>query len=208
MADIWSTISNYFGTFDFWQVLSATFFLIAIVDPIGNMPVTINMEQKGLKVKPMLVVGVSAIILLCFLFLGQLMLKIFGIRIEYFACAGGFIIFLMALEMILDMVFFKADVEDKNGGNIVPLAFPMYAGPGAFTALLSMTGDYGMINLAAAVLVCMVILWAVLVGTHWLMNHMGKNALYVCRKFFGVIVLGIAVQLMFGNLMKVLAEIL
>lgn len=203
MAEFWEMITNFFGTFDIWQAFAATFFLIAIVDPIGNMPMTISMEQRGLKIYPLLVVVASTGILLTFLFAGQLLMKLFGIQIEYFAIAGGFIIFLMALEMILDMVFFKADVEDKNGGNIVPLAFPMYAGPGAFTALLSLTGDYSMINLTAAVVFSMLILYVVLVGTHWLMKHMGKNALYVCRKFFGVIVLAIACQLMFGNLAKV-----
>ena len=85
-------------------------------------------------------------------------------------------------------------------GNIVPLAFPMYAGPGAFTALIAMTAEYAAANLVIAVLICVIILFFVLIGTHWLMRYLGKNSLYIIRKFFGIIVLAIACQLMFSNL--------
>lgn len=193
-----SYIQSVFQSLDLMQIIAATFFLIAIIDPFGNVPVTINMEKQGTKINPWIVSAVSALILLAFLMLGETLMKIFGIKVEYFAVAGGFIIFLMAIEMILDITIFKADVE--GDGNIVPLAFPMYAGPGAFTALIAMTAEYRVINLIVAVLVCIVILFAVLTGTHWLMRYLGKNTLYIIRKFFGIIVLAIACQLMFGNL--------
>ena len=193
-----SYIQSVFQSLDWMQIIAATFFLIAIIDPFGNVPVTINMEKQGTKINPWIVSAVSALILLAFLMLGETLMKIFGIKVEYFAVAGGFIIFLMAIEMILDITIFKADVE--GDGNIVPLAFPMYAGPGAFTALIAMTAEYRVINLIVAVLVCIVILFAVLTGTHWLMRYLGKNTLYIIRKFFGIIVLAIACQLMFGNL--------
>lgn len=180
------------------QILAATFFLIAIIDPLGNMPVTINMKKQGAKINPWVVCIASAVILLAFLLLGESLMKVFGIKIEYFAVAGGFIIFLMALEMILDITIFKADVD--GNGDIVPLAFPMYAGPGAFTALIAMTAEYSVSNLIMAVVVCIIILFFVLIGTNWLMKYLGKNSLYVIRKFFGIIVLAIACQLMFGNL--------
>ena len=193
--------SEFFSTFDIWQVLPAFVFLIAIIDPLGNIPITVNMEKNGTKVNPWVVCGVSMAILLTFLILGEWCLKLFGIKIEYFAIAGGFIIFLMALEMILDVVYFKTDVE--GSGNIIPLAFPMYAGPGAFTALIAMTAEYDTFNLIIAVVLCMVVLFIVLAGTNWLIKFMGKNVIYVLRKFFGIIVLAIACQLMFGNLVKV-----
>lgn len=193
-----SYIQSVFQSLDLMQIMAATFFLIAIIDPFGNVPVTINMEKQGTKINPWIVSAVSALILLAFLMLGETLMKIFGIKVEYFAVAGGFIIFLMSIEMILDITIFKADVE--GDGNIVPLAFPMYAGPGAFTALIAMTAEYRVINLIVAVLVCIVILFAVLTGTHWLMRYLGKNTLYIIRKFFGIIVLAIACQLMFGNL--------
>lgn len=193
-----SYIQSVFQSLDLMQIMAATFFLIAIIDPFGNVPVTINMEKQGTKINPWIVSAVSALILLAFLLLGETLMKIFGIKVEYFAVAGGFIIFLMAIEMILDITIFKADVD--GDGNIVPLAFPMYAGPGAFTALIAMTAEYRVINLIVAVLVCIVILFVVLTGTHWLMKYLGKNTLYIIRKFFGIIVLAIACQLMFGNL--------
>lgn len=191
-------IQSLFQSLDLMQIVSAMFFLIAIIDPFGNVPVTINMEKNGAKINPWVVCLASAVILLAFLMLGEWLMKVFGIKVEYFAVAGGFIIFLMALEMILDITIFKADVE--GNGNIVPLAFPMYAGPGAFTALIAMTAEYNVINLVFAVLLCIVILFFVLLGTHWLMRYLGKNTLYIIRKFFGIIVLAIACQLMFGNL--------
>ena len=199
-------LRSFFGDFDIWQVLSSFIFLIAIIDPFGNIPVTIAMEQKGVKIHAMQVCLVSLAILLAFLFLGEWILKLFGVQIEYFAIAGGFIIFLMALEMILDIVIFQNDKlegEISSASTIVPLAFPMYAGPGAFTALLAITAEYTICNLCISLLLCMVVLYLVLIGTHWLTKYLGATALYIIRKFFGIIVLAISCKLMFGNLAAV-----
>ena len=108
-------LKEFFGTIDIWQVLSSFIFLIAIIDPFGNIPITISMEKKGIKIHADKVCIASFIILLSFLFLGEWILKLFGVQIEYFAIAGGFIIFLMALEMILDIVIFQ---NDKLEGQI------------------------------------------------------------------------------------------
>ena len=195
-------IQNFFGQVDIWQVLSSFIFLIAIIDPFGNIPVTIAMENKGVKISPWRVCVASLIILLSFLFLGEWILKLFGVQIEYFAIAGGFVIFLMALEMILDITIFQNDkLEDgESSGSLVPLAFPMYAGPGAFTALLAITAEYSIASLCVSLGLCIALLYVVLVGTHWLTKYLGKTALYIIRKFFGIIVLAIACKLMFGNL--------
>lgn len=197
------TLHAFFGEFDIWQVLSSFVFLIAIIDPFGNIPITISMEKKGIKIHPFQVCIASLIILLSFLFLGEWILKLFGVQIEYFAIAGGFVIFLMALEMILDIVIFQNDKlegEMSSASTIVPLAFPMYAGPGAFTALLAITAEYSIGNLCISLLLCMVVLYLVLIGTNWLTKYLGATALYIIRKFFGIIVLAIACKLMFGNL--------
>lgn len=187
------------GHFDFFQVISAFIFLIAIVDPFGNIPITISMEEKGTKINCERVCTASFVIMILFLLMGELILKLFNVQIEYFAVAGGFIIFLMALEMILDIVIFKTDGL-KGDGSIVPLAFPMYAGPGAFTALLSITAEYNTTNLILAVFVSTSVLYGVLKGTHWLTHYLGQTSLYMIRKFFGIIVLAIACKLMFANL--------
>jgi len=195
------TIQNFFGTVDFWQVISSFIFLIAIIDPFGNIPVTIAMEQKGVKISAWRVSLASFVILLAFLFLGEWVLKLFGVQIEYFAIAGGFIIFLMALEMILDITIFKTGLE--GDGSIVPLAFPMYAGPGAFTALLAITAEYSVASLCVSLTLCIATLYVVLIGTNWLTKYLGQTSLYIIRKFFGIIVLAIACKLMFGNLATV-----
>ena len=199
-------LHQFFGDFDIWQVLSSFVFLIAIIDPFGNIPITISMEKRGIRIYPFKVTLASLAILLAFLFLGEWILKLFGVQIEYFAIAGGFIIFLMALEMILDIVIFQNDKlegELNGASTIVPLAFPMYAGPGAFTALLAITAEYSICNLCISLLLCMLVLYLVLIGTHWLTKYLGAISLYIIRKFFGIIVLAIACKLMFGNLAAV-----
>lgn len=193
----------FFGPFDVWQVLSSFIFLIAIIDPFGNIPITIAMEKRGIRIHAGKVCIASLVILMSFLFLGEWMLKLFGVQIEYFAIAGGFVIFLMALEMVLDITIFQNDKlegEIGSGSAIVPLAFPMYAGPGAFTALLAITAEYSTGNLCIALLLCMLVLYLVLIGTNWLTKYLGTTALYIIRKFFGIIVLAISCKLMFGNL--------
>ena len=200
---IMDAVREFFGDFDIWQVLSSFIFLIAIIDPFGNIPVTIAMQKKGIKIHADRVCIASIVILMSFLFLGEWILKLFGVQIEYFAIAGGFVIFLMAMEMVLDITIFQNDkLEDQvaGAGSIVPLAFPMYAGPGAFTALLAITAEYSILNLCISLFLCMLVLYLVLIGTNWLTKYLGQTALYIIRKFFGIIVLAIACKLMFGNL--------
>ena len=196
-------LSTFFGEVDFWQVISSFIFLIAIIDPFGNIPITIAMEEKGVKINAFRVCLASLIILMAFLFLGEWILKLFGVQIEYFAIAGGFVIFLMALEMILDITIFQnSNLEGE--GSIVPLAFPMYAGPGAFTALLAITAEYSVASLCVSLILCILVLYLVLIGTRWLTKYLGQTSLYIIRKFFGIIVLAIACKLMFGNLAIIL----
>lgn len=202
MAEFFSAFTSFFGTFDIWQVLSSFIFLFAIIDPLGNLPVTLNMQRRGVKINAYKVCLATIVILITFLFAGEWVLKLFGVKIEYFAIAGGFVIFLMALEMILDITIFKN--EGLGGsGSIVPLAFPMYAGPGAFTALLSITAEYSITNLVISVALNTLVLFFVLVGTNWLNKYLGQTSLYILRKFFGIIVLAIACKLMFANLAMV-----
>ena len=203
---IMEALRNFFFFIYIWQVLSSFVFLIAIIDPFGNIPITIAMQKKGIKIHADKVCIASLIILMSFLFLGEWILKLFGVQIEYFAIAGGFVIFLMALEMILDITIFQNDKlegEIGSGSSIVPLAFPMYAGPGAFTALLAITAEYSIASLCISLFLCMLVLYLVLVGTNWLTKYLGTTALYIIRKFFGIIVLAISCKLMFGNLAAV-----
>ena len=201
-----NTLQEFFGPFDIWQVLSSFIFMIAIIDPLGNIPITIALQKKGVKIDANKVCIASLIILMAFLFLGEWILKFFGVQIEYFAIAGGFVIFLMAMEMVLDITIFQNDKlegEMAGGGSIVPLAFPMYAGPGAFTALLAITAEYSIASLCVSLFCCILSLYLVLVGTDWLSKYIGQTTMYIIRKFFGIIVLAIACKLMFANLSAV-----
>lgn len=198
-------MKEFFGIFDIWQVLSSFIFLFAIIDPLGNIPVTLNMERKGVKISPFKVSVATIVILIIFLFAGEWVLKLFGVKIEYFAIAGGFVIFLMALEMILDVSIFKNEGLEGTG-SLVPLAFPMYAGPGAFTAVLSITAEYDIVNLVISITLNTIVLFGVLSGTKWLTKYLGQTSLYILRKFFGIIVLAISCKLMFGNLAMVFAS--
>ena len=193
------SIRTFLGVPELWEVLSSFIFLIAIIDPIGNIPITLSLQSKGVKIYPVRVCVASLIILLAFLLLGEWILKLFGVQIEYFAIAGGFIIFLMALEMILDVTIFQTG-ELNGNGSIVPMAFPMYAGPGAFTALLAITAEYSIASLIISVTLCIFVLYLVLLGTDWLSKYIGQTTMYIIRKFFGIIVLAIACKLMFANL--------
>ena len=196
------SVRIFFGAIDFWEIVSSFIFLIAIIDPFGNIPITIALQERGVKISAWRVCLASLIILLAFLFLGEWILKLFGVQIEYFAIAGGFVIFLMALEMILDVtIFHNSNLEGE--GSLVPLAFPMYAGPGAFTALLAITAEYSIASLCVSLILCIIVLYLVLIGTNWLTKYLGQTALYIIRKFFGIIVLAIACKLMFGNLAAV-----
>lgn len=197
-------MKEFFGTFDIWQILSSFIFLFAIVDPLGNIPVTLNMQRKGIKISPFKVSIATIVILITFLLAGEWVLKLFGVKTEYFAIAGGFVIFLMALEMVLDISIFKNEGLEGTG-SLVPLAFPMYAGPGAFTAVLSITAEYDTINLLISITMNTIVLFGVLAGTQWLSKYLGQTTLYILRKFFGIIVLAIACKLMFANLAMVFA---
>lgn len=197
--DYWRSM---FATFDGWQVMSSFIFLFAIIDPFGNMPITINMRKRGIQIHPDRVCLASFIILMAFLIGGDYVLRLFGVQIEYFAIAGGFVVFLMAMEMILDIAIFQNEGLEGEG-SIVPLAFPMYAGPGAFTALISITAEYSVFNLFISLALCDIALYLVLVGTDWLSKYMGQTSLYIIRKFFGVIVLAISCKLVFGNLASI-----
>ena len=195
-------IRAFFGSIDIWQVLSSFIFLIAIIDPFGNIPVTIAMEKKGVKINAINVCVASLIILMAFLFLGEWILKLFGVQIEYFAIAGGFVIMLLALEMLLDVTIFKTTDLGNESSDMIPLAFPMFAGPGSFTAMLSMHAKMSILSLFVSVVMCVVVLYIFLRGTDWLTQHLGPVSMYIVRKFFGIILLAMSVKMMSENLSK------
>ncbi len=188
---------------NFMEIASAFIVLFAIIDPLGSIPLILNLKQKGEDIKPATVSVVAAIIMVAFLYGGEWILRLFNVNIESFAVAGAIILFLMAVEMVCDLEIFKNN-GPAGSASIVPLAFPLFAGPGVFTTVIALQAEFAVINILIALLVNMVALYFILRSTDWLQRVLGEGGIYVTRKFFGVILLAIAVKLFTENLKFIL----
>lgn len=185
--------------FDLFQCLSAFIVLFAIIDPLGSIPIILSIEQKGIKIKPLVVALWAYVLMLLFFFVGDWILKFFSVGIEEFAAAGAIVLFIMALEMLLDVEIFKNNGPEGTG-SIVPLAFPLFAGPGVFTSLLTLRAEYSTINIVLAITLDMCCVFAVLSCTRFISKGLGQAGIYIVRKFFGIILLAIAVKIFAANL--------
>lgn len=143
---------------------------------------------------------VSGGIMIVFLFLGQSILQLFGLDVESFAVAGAIIMFIIAMEMILGMSFFKEDPSEGNSGSIVPLAFPLIAGAGTLTTILSLRAVYEVPNILIGIILNLIVVYVVLKSSSWLENKLGKSGFAILRKVFGIILLAIAVKIFKENL--------
>lgn len=172
--------------------------LFAVIDITGGLPVLVDLQQKTGRLKSEQITIVSGIIMIVFLFLGESILRLIGIDIASFAIAGAFIIFFLALEMILGIRFFKG--ESPETVSIVPIAFPLIAGAGTLTTLLSLRSQYEHIeNIIAAILINLVVVYLVLRNTHRIEKLLGSGGINLLRKIFGVILLALAVKLFKTN---------
>lgn len=183
--------------FNFRQILSATMVIFAIVDILGSIPVVIQLRQKAGHIQSEKATIVATILMVLFLFMGEELLKVIGLDVASFAIAGSFVIFFIAMEMILGLTFFKEEAPETV--SIVPLAFPLIAGAGTMTTLLSLKSEYETQNILIAVLVNMVFVYFVLKNTSRLERLFGINGLLVLRKAFGIILLAIAIKLFRNN---------
>ena len=181
------------------QISSAFIILFAIIDIIGSIPLILNFKNKGQEINPIKTTCVALGIMLLFLFSGEMILKLFRVDIQSFAVAGAFVLFIMSLEMILDVEIFKNN-GPKGSHSIVPIAFPLVAGPGSFTALLSLRAEFFAVNIVIALIINLVIVFLVLYFTGRIEKILGKGGIYILRKFFGIILLAIAVKLFASNL--------
>ncbi|MBR1929043.1 MAG: MarC family protein [Paludibacteraceae bacterium] len=187
------------GHFDLMQIASAFIVLFAIIDPFGNLPIVLALEEKGEKIIPWKVVIVALGIMLAFLFGGEWILNFLSVDIKSFAAAGAIILFLMALEMVCDIEIFKNN-GPEGSGSIVPLAFPLFAGPGVFTALVALQAEYDSINIISALLLNMIFVYVELKSTKLIQKWFGEGGIYIIRKFFGIVLLAIAVKLFTSNI--------
>lgn len=185
--------------FSLLQISSTFMVLFAIIDILGSIPLILSLRQKGEKIHALQATLVALAILLLFLFAGDFILKIFNVDIQSFAVAGALVIFIFALEMLLDIEIFR-NRGPEGSSSIVPLAFPLIAGPGSFTTLLSLRAEYDVENIIIGLVLNLVFVYFVLRSTTKIEKFFGEGGIYVMRKFFGIILLAISVKLFTGNL--------
>ena len=181
------------------EIFSTFLVMFAIIDITGSIPIFVSMRDKGSKIKPFQATGVALLLFVGFYFLGDALLRLFGIDMPSFAVAGSVVLFILAFEMILGRDIIKNE-PTSSGASIVPIAFPLIAGPGAITAFISLHAEYETVNIMIGLFLNIVVDYIVLRYldkiTHWL----GADIIYVLRKFFGVILLAMAVKLFSNNL--------
>ena len=183
--------------FDYLQVVSAFIILFAVIDILGSMPIVVNLRHQGKDINAWQATSVAFAILLAFMFLGKALLSLFGVDINSFAIAGSFVLFIIGLEMVLGLEIFKMD--SPGGASIVPIAFPLLAGPGTFTTLLSLRAQFDTVNIIIALVLNMVFVFFVLRSTRLMERLMGAGGIYVMKKTFGIILLAVAIKLFMSN---------
>ena len=195
-----------FTNFNFQQILSAFIVLFAVIDIIGAIPIIIDLKDKGKDVNALKATLISFLLLLGFFYAGDILLRLFHVDIESFYVAGAFVIFLLSLEMILDIEIFKNQGPIKEA-TLVPLVFPLLAGAGSFTTLLSLRAEYASVNIIVALVLNMLWVYFVVRMTRKVEKVLGKGGIYLIRKFFGIILLAISVKLFMSNITLLMEQI-
>ncbi|MDR2475784.1 MAG: MarC family protein [Bacteroidales bacterium] len=185
--------------FNVSDFVSAFIVLFAIIDVAGSLPIFVDLRTKQKTFVPLKASLFSFLILLAFFFIGEGILRLFNVDINSFAVAGSLVLFVIGCEMTFGVEIFKMDSPSANA-TIIPVIFPLLAGPGAFTALLSLKAEYSSTVIIAALLLNMVIVFVVLKNVNLVERVFGSGGIYVLRKFFGIILLAISVKLFAGNL--------
>ncbi|MFO8146231.1 MAG: MarC family protein [Bacteroidota bacterium] len=183
---------------DFKEIATASMILFAVIDIIGSIPIIIDLRKKVGHIQSEKASIVAGILMILFLFVGKQILNLIGIDVNSFAVAGSFILFFLALEMILGITLYKDDAPETAA--VVPLAFPLIAGAGTMTTLLSLRAEYETINIVAAIIINIIIVFGVLKSSGKIEHFLGKQGINVVRKIFGVILLAIAVKLFTTNI--------
>lgn len=184
---------------NFTEILGSFLVLFAIIDITGSIPIFLSLKQSGNKFVPWQAALISLLLMVLFFYMGDALLKLFGVDIQSFAVAGSIVLFIMAFEMILGVEIFKTDAG-KGGSTVVPIAFPLIAGPGALTTIISLRAEYADLNILIALLLNIVIDFLVLKYIDKLERILGATLISILRKFFGVILLAIGVKLLTTNL--------
>ena len=185
--------------FDLKDILTITLILFSVIDIIGSIPFIIIIKNREGRIQTEKATIISAVLMVGFLYLGQSVLKLFGLDVASFAVAGAIVIFIVAMEMILGITLIKDDPEASGSGSIVPLAFPLIAGAGTLTTILSLRAVYTEANILVGILLNLIFVYIVLRSSSWLERKLGKSLFAVLRRVFGVILLAIAVKMFKDN---------
>jgi multiple antibiotic resistance protein len=191
-----------FSAFSTQEILTVSFTLFAVIDMIGSIPVLISLRDKmGGVIKSSQATLASGALMILFLFVGKEFLGLLGLDVSSFAVAGSIVIFILGLEMVLGLEFFKPD-KNAKAGSVVPIAFPLIAGSGTLTTIMSLKANYHDINILSGILINCIVIYLVLTSLRWIERALGPNGLAVIRKFFGVILLAIAVKIFSTNIIN------
>ncbi len=180
------------------EIATITMVLFAVIDIVGTIPIVVDLRAKVGHIESEKASIAAAIIMVVFLFVGEELLNLIGIDVHSFAVAGSFVLFFLALEMILGIRIYKEE-EEASSASIIPLAFPLIAGAGTMTTLLSLRSQFATINIIIAIILNIIVVYAVLKSSAKIEKLLGKNGLGVIRKTFGVVLLAIAVKLFASN---------
>ena len=190
------------------EIVSAFLVLFAIIDAPGSVPIFLNIKSQNRSIHPEKATLYSLIILIGFLFVGEWLLKLFQVDISAFAVAGAIVLLIISIEMIFGVEIFKNDnPSSDNSSTLFPVVFPLIAGPGSFTTLLSMRAEYHTVNIILGVLINMIVVYLVLRYVSSVKRILGDTGSYILRKFFGVILMAISVKLITSNLSQLIATV-
>lgn len=185
---------------DISQIITVTFTLFAVIDILGSLPVIISIKKKVGDINALLATLVSGGLMLLFFLIGEQMLQFMGLDIKSFAIAGSIVIFILGLEMVLGLEFFKHDSSEARTSTLVPVAFPLIAGSGTLTTVMSLKAAYESYNILIAIFINLIIIYITLKAVNFLERMLGPSGVLVIRKFFGVILLAIAVKIFRNNI--------
>ena len=184
--------------FDFKEFISATLILLAIIDIVGNIPLIVLFREKFKVIESEKASIISLLIMIIFLYIGEALLNLLGVDINSFAVAGSIIILFLATEMILGIRLYKDD--NPKTASVVPIAFPLIAGPGTLTTLISIKSEYDNINIILAIILNMILVYFVLKSSEKIQKYLGAQGINILRKVFGIILLAIGVKLITTNI--------
>ena len=181
-------------------VLSVTMILFSVIDIIGSLPIILDLKKRGVNIHASTATITAGILMVAFLFFGVAILGLFHVEVSSFALAGSLIIFFIGLEMVLGIHFFKSDTSESSSGSIVPIAFPLLAGAGTLTTILSLRSSFDTMEIMIGIVANLLIIFFVLKSTPWLAKKLPKTATDALRKIFGILLLAIAIQMFRSNL--------